>query len=366
MTRTFRFVKTEDNKFIWTDDKNYKFVWENPRFFPYDENMLYSEDNGILHYYYCFMIYQICDNNWKLMDATSVGFYPSLPSLQRDIHDFMRTNITDYAIYNSKKQIYYEMTGGYSELENDEDFYELNRYFRADTFQEWYSIRLGAGLYENSIYIKKISFEDLLELQDCIDSFIRYGCEKYNQETLREYEVNAKKYICKNHKLYIQELDEQDNPTGHDIEVFCIGDRISNIYVLPEDKQVTRCLKYHGILISAENNIIMLDTDKGKKNIPIKNIQYISLYSLDKKNLNISQMAQDFYQTLSELELKDFQEKSIKSLSEIYADMIIRRYSIRFYPEHGLLPYQWLYKHRKENAISAITEIISEIKQNLI
>ena len=177
----------------------------------------------------------------------------------------------------------------------------------------------------------------------------------HNQATLREYEINARKYICKNHKLYIQELDEQNNPTGHDIEVFCIGDKISWIYALPEDKQATRCLKYSGTLISAENDRIIIDTDKGKKNILIKNIQYISLYSLDKENLDISQMTQDFYQTLSEPELKDFQEKSIESLSEIYADMIIRRYHIRIYSEQ-----------LKENAISTITKIISEIKQNFI
>ena len=111
---------------------------------------------------------------------------------------------------------------------------------------------------------------------------------------------------------------------------------------------------------------MILDTYKGRKNIPVQNIQYVSNDFNDKVTWNISQMAQEFHKTLSELELAEFQEKSVENLIAIYADIIINRYAI-YRSEHGLVGgYGFSDEERKKMAFSAVANIISEIKEKFL
>lgn len=359
----FYFVRTSDNQFIWTDHQNYKFVWENPKIQTFDYYMLLNSEKDILYYYYNFKIYQFYGGDWKKIAATYATDFPCVQLLSRAIYDFMKTDITDYAEYNKKTRIYHEMLDNWSPL--GEDFFKLERYFHTELLQEWYAICLGAG--KKSIAIPNINFNDLLELQDCVDSFIAYSCELHNKEKIQAREFNKKKYICKNHKLYVQELDKQGNPTGHYEQAICIGDKFSSFYAFPDDTYQKNCLEYpDAILLQAEYNNIILDTYQGKKNISVQNIQYISNDFNDKVTWNISQMAQEFHKSLSKPELLDFQEKAVKSLVEIYADMIIDRYAI-YRSEHELIgSYEFSHEEREKMALSAVAKIISEIKQNLI
>ncbi|MDE6657566.1 MAG: hypothetical protein K2J88_03155 [Oscillospiraceae bacterium] len=207
----------------------------------------------------------------------------------------------------------------------------------------------------------------MLELQDCVNSFIAYSCELHNKQKIHAREFNKKKYICKNHKLYVQELDKNGNPTGHYEQAFCIGDKFSSFDAFPDDTYEKNCLEYDGaILLQAENNCIIIDTYEGKKNISVQNIQDIFNDFDDKVTWNVLQMAQEFHKTLSEPELAEFQEKCVESLVKIYANMIIERYAI-YRSEHELVGgYEFSHKEREKMAFSAVEKIISEIKEKFL
>ncbi|MDE6657565.1 MAG: hypothetical protein K2J88_03150 [Oscillospiraceae bacterium] len=119
MKKTFQFIRTSDNQFIWTDNENYKFVWKNPKIQTFNYYMLLNSEKDILYYYYHFTVYQFLDGDWKKIASTYATDFPCVQLLSSAIDDFMKTDITDYAEYDKKTKIYHEMLYNRSPWEED-------------------------------------------------------------------------------------------------------------------------------------------------------------------------------------------------------------------------------------------------------
>ena len=207
----------------------FSIIYKNPKITPHREDLLTSIDDAMYFYYDI----SVLDENKILFNSRTHDF-PKIQDLPVYIDQLLEMEEKDMFLYEDfeedgfhRRRLYYFATLDDSYSMDMEYFYKIERditYVKQRDEEEFkryeeFTLTIGQNAqnkngYSNgedfgqSVYIKYLTREDMLNLKETAEEFCKYSIDNYN-EHLREYKIKCSK--CKAHQLYLDSLLPQSN-----------------------------------------------------------------------------------------------------------------------------------------------------------
>lgn len=208
------------DKITWKKDTLH-ITYSNPCITPYREDLLTSMDN-VMYFYYNI---NILDED-KILFSSRTHDFPKVQDLPAYIDHILNMEEKDMFLYEDYKDGGFHRKRLYNFIELDDSFnmdieyfYKIERHItyvkqRGDKeFKRYEEFTLTIGQnasnkegYSNgedfgqSVYIKYLTREDMLDIKNTAEDFCKYAIDDYN-EHLKKYKIKCPK--CEAHQLYL-------------------------------------------------------------------------------------------------------------------------------------------------------------------
>lgn len=372
----------DKNKFIW-ENSVFKIQFSRPSIETSFSYSCVSSIEEIFYNYYCVDIFCIeklynedtdeTTTRWKKITSTSTYDFPCITQLQLILESILKT---EEPITDGQKISYMNGKIGYRFSYNTEgfgcdDFYELSRIrFEEnagadDEFTLYAGCSLDVDSDENSIGFRTpyLTENDIIELKNCVDSFIEFEIQTYNKQCISENELNRKRYEIIEDRLFIYSRQKNKINKEKINHILQVGDFVSLSYANDAPYYINKPVSFHNekIYKILKNSIVL---NNGYE-VDINTIVYLSPEISDERlHYNLEQIADDFLSLIPESVLQDFKEKDNDKLLERYYMAVINR-STMCRDEHGLervIKEPDNVKNAKEHVKTVINLIKNKIK----
>jgi hypothetical protein len=379
----FRYSKTKKGTFTWTDDKNYRLVFEKPQVQAFDDYVLLHDEKSILYYYYTVTIYKreqyLTHGKWEVFNTVKTHDFPAVCSLKHIVnyllHDkditkgyqsytFKRHNGED--IYNFSKTL---TTGSHILL--CDDTYELSKYY--DTYSKKFSYDFSMGVRDELVRVSILTTDDIYSLYACVKDFIEYSIDVHNENV----KLNSKSYSIADGHLYQYFVDGYSNTICERIkEILTSGDTFQRLTICEGGISAERstdlydatileinreCLKVKGILEGGKVYTTVV-TPQELGYTYARSVESYCSYSVE-------QIVESLLYSLNAPERKDFLTLPVSKLFDKYHYYIIEHYSMYSEQHHFLnaLGESICTTEKHKHIIQLLTrEIIENVKHSLL
>ncbi len=377
---SFDFIK-ENGVYIWRNG-GISLEYSEPMITPHSNTPLRRPED-ILYYYYNMEVkvssYNVEKQDYEWVHVTGVTTH-DFPAI-RGFADCLNAIIYDYNRFDESWEVYSCGDEDDDDVEKTyvktielrhllaEDCYEIKKYMNPHSCTTFYRIFMGtaAGGASMGVYTYELTENDIRALLKCVESFIRYSIECYNEHNKVSSDFYTSLFRPVNGKLYEYYAEPWESLTCDFRSVGAIyqaGDVLQEIYVLvTEDDGVCweKKLHYKTIEEVTEKEVRFTDGTSARFG-EITDIwhDYDNLVSLSAEEIK-----EDFENRLGEAERKDFTELSEEELYEKYSEAILDR-SAMCRDEHNLPLIVAEGQHPRINANAHIRRIIAAIKKSLL
>ena len=369
----------KEDKFSFYSD-NVKVEFSNPSIQAHDDYGYCRDEKWILYYYYTVTVWVKEKKYWKKLFTLYPYDFPEILSFK---------NILKYFIDGVKLEEYqkiYHKNGTWYNYNLDtgnlvEDMYSVQHSFfdsQGEKKQENYTITVGKPFdyYASnsiSVGINYLSKQDLIEIYNCVSDFVEYSICKTNELIIERNRESLASWKYENGKLY-----EMDKDGVSVKSVFVSGDVIDDAIILQGDLNSKDFISYritNFTIDEIKEDAIVLSSGCEDKNGDYRKIEssmeiklscLLSLFedmSKERLNFNEDEILEDFKGILSDVEKKEFVDKSVDFLFEKWKSaMIDRTWMCR--DEHNL-PKRVKNTGNHENVYASVKVIIERL-QNIL
>lgn len=371
----YKFVK-DGGRFSWTNNmdervsRKYIIEFSKPSIQSEKEPMIMESMEDILYFYYDMKIWDASKRKKKLVARVSTSDFPAIIALKymldEAINDDVATNCQVSGLH-MELMLYQKHwdTFGYMM----EDSYSLTKSVVRDkdgNNESGYSYSFFAGCSSidtsesKGCVFASLNDDEIIELKQCVDSFIQYAIDKENKSSARVIDNEKANKECVDGLLVIYHDKSKESIN----EIFVPDGLLSShsrskvsISLFPGDGHNSG---FDGSIISVGDDVeLELSHSDEVVSIPLSDICFIT-DTLDDGliYLNREEIADDFYNIvcLSPTMMKMFVEFDEKSLFDIFAGAIENRSWI-YHDKHGF---------KREEIPSIIKWVINSLKRRII
>ncbi len=361
MSFKFKFKRT-GNLFSWESD-NRKIEFSEPAIETSSQKPEISSVKEIMYYYYKVRIYTK-NRKWKKINEVSVYDFPSIDALKNMI-TFM---LKDLDIIKDGQKI--EMIDGdylyrYT-LDSlgfiGEDYYEITKEYNPNIKKNYYSVFIGCpfdfqGDVEFSgIKLTNITEEDIIELLNCVENFIQFSIDEYN-EGMKKYIKNSLDSIkITQNKIYHYDCKEKD-AIG---DIIAVGDTADIDYIKGNGKNI-EITDITGKIVDITKDFVIVE--RAGEEIKIDSNSILSVFEECDKKIHFTKedIIKDFKKIMTSTDKKFFKDNTEGEIFRVYNEAIAAR-SWMYRDEHN---FPKKIDDERENVKETIKEIINEIKTSL-
>lgn len=379
----YKFVK-DGGRFSWTNNmderisRKYIVEFSKPSIQAYEEPMIMKGIDDILYFYYDMKIWDASKRKKKLVARVSTSDFPSIIVLKNILDEAINDDVTtncQIAELHMELMLYQKHwdTFGYMM----EDSYSLTKTAIRDKDgnkegKYSYSFYAGCSSIDTSeskgCVFASLSDDEIIELKQCVDSFIQYAIDKENKASARVIDNQRANKECVDgllvtyHDKSKESIDEIFVPDGL---LSSYSHSKVSISLFPgnghneaqEFREIRRNLD--GSILSVGDGVeLKLAHSDEVVSIPLSDICFVT-DTLDDGliSLNREEIADDFYNIicLSPTMMKMFVELDEKALFDIFASAIENR-SWMYHDCHGF---------KREEVPSIIKGVISNLKRRM-
>lgn len=225
----------EDNKYIWECD-NIRIVFSDPQITGYNSFTPITKDkNGILYYYYTVEIYKYVyvepevepDWNedlekyydWVLFHTTYTHDFPQVESLSAIIEELMNDDMSEAQIIHLRNDGILKRKMINTDDFMYEDYYEITKEVSSTTqtpYQPFYSLYVGFGVESDAdlntlgAKVQIIYEEEMIELKNCVDAFIKYSIDSHNEDVKKRNKLFHDAMVVLDGKITCYEMNVID------------------------------------------------------------------------------------------------------------------------------------------------------------
>lgn len=361
--------------FVW-ESKWIRLEYSNPNITLFDDDAKCCSMQDILYYYYTVQLFakKWCDDQYQWCQIARVRThdFPSIQYLLAILKDFLGQKEPDerWSRFSwGKQEELYRITD-YTDQIRSEDFYELTKNLLPAYHDEWYTLYIGCSQGElrdtTGIRLTDLQKGDLIQLKRCLEKFLKFSIDNYNDTTQRFNTSRCQTHKCMNKKLYTYHLQYTKEP----MNAYTVDyNQIHNIYAVGDTIDI-KVLRYDGDYFFTESyykeTIARVTKQeiffKSGKTVALNSILYIDEKLPEKKlYYNPQQIAVDFLILLSDAEKVEFYKLTTEELLFKYGTAIANR--TRMYRDEHAFPT--LHEDRFENIRLILQQIICDIKNRI-
>lgn len=310
--KNYKFEK-RGNIYRWTN-KSVRVEFSEPHIQTRHETVELTNVKDIMYLYYNVDVYCKCYDRWKPHLHKYAYDFPALLSLI----DLLNRCLNDDENNLSCRCSYME------------DFYEIKHDMIND--EQLYTLVIGCvpdGFYHTitkSITLEYLTKAEIEEFSKMVNAFLEYAMKSYSEKAKKREKFERQNKIIKNNKLYMFELDRDNNEYLDSMVI--VGDKVRDLYVFvpTTDGKTYKEKEYSYLAIKKfdeENQIIYFDNG-----LSFKCSEIASLYvgePKEKLHYDVPEIVRDFYEILSDDEKADFANHDVETLFTKYCWTIIGR-----------------------------------------
>lgn len=376
----YKFVR-EGGRFSWTNSmderisRKYIVEFSKPSIQAHEEPMIMEGIDDILYFYYDMKIWDASKRKKKLVARVSTSDFPAIIVLKNILDEAINDDVTtncQIAELHMELMLYQKHwdTFGYMM----EDSYSLTKTAIRDKDgnkegKYSYSFYAGCSNIDTSeskgCVFASLNDDEIIELKQCVDSFIQYAMDKENKASARVIDNQRANKECVDgllvtyHDRSKKSIDEIFVPDGL-LSSYSHSKVSISLFPGNGHNEIPEFSgNLDGSIISVGDNVEMkLSHSDEIVFIPLSDICFVTdILDEGLISLNREEIADDFYNIvcLSPTMMKMFVELDEKSLFDIFASAVENR-SWMYHDGHGF---------KREEVPSIIKGVISNLKKRI-